>query len=443
MSDATDDLILAQNQVLLRLLDNQPLETVLDYCLTAIEKLQPEWRCLFRGVDLAQGELLVLRAPEGLVASAQVNRTEIPCRHLVDGQTSDNCQYCEPDILNCANCSGCYDLAHSGFSSCFSMTLKASIVPDPAMLSIFVRPESATFPNVFQLIEPWLPLLRLIWMHWSCQLKHVPISKLNVPESTMKIMSDELLRCEQLAGIGSMVAGIAHELSTPVGNTILSMDYLQGQIKTVDEKFVSQSLKRQDLQTFFQEMHYSVDILAKNIQRISGLVHSFKQVAVDQCSERIRSFSLRQVIEDNWTVFQAALRGKKITLVLKLQPEDFLLESQPGALGQVITNLLNNAQTHAFEGMAAGEVTIEATLDARKRVTLSFADNGCGIPDVQHHLIFNSFFTTKADDGGSGLGLYLVHELIHRKLQGQIMVHSELGKGTTFVMNFPATLSEA
>jgi signal transduction histidine kinase len=205
---------------------------------------------------------------------------------------------------------------------------------------------------------------------------------------------------------------------------------------------IQSGLKRSALDEFLETSRSSSEILVRNLTKAAELVSSFKQVAVDQTSSQRRRFNLAEMVAEVVTTLGPALR--KTPYVIKQSiSEDILMDSFPGPLGQVVTNLINNAVVHAFEGRAAGEIHIEAVkCNDGKAVVLKITDNGVGISAETLPRIFDPFFTTKLGQGGSGLGLNIVYNMVCSILTGRIGVESEVGKGTCFTLTLATTATD-
>ncbi len=256
---------------------------------------------------------------------------------------------------------------------------------------------------------------------------------------TLKRTQSELVQSEKLASLGSMVAGIAHELNTPVGNALMVASALQDQ-QTQFEAGLDGGLSRSHLNHFLVSVHDSADILNRNLRRTADLINSFKQVAVDQTSEQRRRFNLHEVAHEVVVTMSPALRKTSHQLINQV-PEGILLDSFPGPLEQVLMNLTNNALRHGFEGQQNGQILLRARLLPDSWVQILFSDNGVGIDEHSLQKIFDPFFTTKLGQGGSGLGLSIAYNIVTAMLGGRIEVTSEVGKGTQFMIEIPLTAS--
>ncbi|HZW14224.1 MAG TPA: PAS domain S-box protein [Noviherbaspirillum sp.] len=253
---------------------------------------------------------------------------------------------------------------------------------------------------------------------------------------TLDMAQEELLRSEKLAALGSLVAGIAHELNTPIGNSLMVASTITDQTQALSHDFRNAGLKRSTLENYIDDAEKAGDILVRNLQRAADLVNSFKQVAVDQTSSQRRAFSVAEAVSEIMLTLWPTL--KKTAFVVKQDiPDSIVMDSYPGPLGQVIANLVNNALLHGFEGRQSGTVTISAEAGDTGWMELTVRDDGVGIPAANLNRIFDPFFTTKLGAGGSGLGLNIAHNIVKGILGGRMRVQSEPGAGSTFILSLP------
>ncbi|MBK6639458.1 MAG: HAMP domain-containing protein [Rhodocyclaceae bacterium] len=248
---------------------------------------------------------------------------------------------------------------------------------------------------------------------------------------------DMLVQAEKLASLGSLVAGVAHELNTPIGVALTTASTLEDSSREFAQVVAAGGVKRTALDEFLK---YSADmgaLLVRSCHRAANLVASFKQVAVDQTSEQQRSFDLQALVKD----IVASLRPSFSTAAWHIEvdvPAGILCDSYPGPLGQVLTNLIQNAGNHAFAGNAAGALRITASRTA-DTVNLVVADDGKGMNAETLSHIFDPFFTTTLGKGGSGLGLAICRNIVMGVLGGQLTATSQPGVGSQFVVRFPTT----
>ena len=251
----------------------------------------------------------------------------------------------------------------------------------------------------------------------------------------LSLAMEQLVQNEKLAALGSLVAGIAHELNTPIGNALTTATSLRGEMRRFRSEAEGGSLRRSSLNRLLDHGEEAGDIVERNLQRAAQLIGHFKQVAVDQSSDRRRRFDLRHTVDEVVTTLQPRLRRSSHRLSVEGAP-GILMDSFPGALEQVVTNLVCNSLDHAFDGREGGQMQIQL-VRAGERVHLLYRDDGRGIPRELHKRVFDPFFTTRLGSGGSGLGLYLVHSLVSGTLGGQLSLHSEVGQGVRFLLDLP------
>ncbi|QDL56130.1 GAF domain-containing sensor histidine kinase [Rhodoferax aquaticus] len=245
----------------------------------------------------------------------------------------------------------------------------------------------------------------------------------------------ELVRTAKMSALGSLVAGVAHELNTPLGISLLVASGIEEQTHAFSAE-MQKGLTRSALNAFVLSTQESADVLMRSLRRAADLVSSFKQVAVDQTSEKRRQFSLQDTVAELLRTLGPSIRSSTHTVDSEIEPQ-LQLESYPGALGQVLTNLIMNTFRHAFEGRTQGAVHIHAKPYGHNKVELTVRDNGHGIPAAHLDRVFDPFFTTKLGQGGSGLGLNIVFNLVQDVLGGTIQVESLEGQGTCFTLVLP------
>ncbi len=260
--------------------------------------------------------------------------------------------------------------------------------------------------------------------------------ELVVTLETLQNAQTELLRAEKLASLGSMVAGIAHELNTPIGNAVMIASTLADHDRDLLREIESGNLRRSSLTRHLADHHSATDILVRNLQRASELIRSFKQVAVDQTSAQRRTFRLKEVTGEIILALHPMLKKTAYKIETDIDDEIWL-DSFPGPLGQVLTNLINNAVLHAFDGRDHGTITITGKNSTHEEIELMVIDDGKGIPQENLDKVFDPFFTTRLGKGGSGLGLNIVHSLVTRVLGGTINVYSVTTEGTRFMLRLP------
>jgi len=249
-----------------------------------------------------------------------------------------------------------------------------------------------------------------------------------------------LIETERLAALGRLVAGVAHELNGPIGISLTVASTLAHRCANFADQIVSGPVRRSRLADFSDGCRDAANQLVANLQRAGELIQSFKQVAADRSRADRRIFDLRLATVQIVASVRPGLSKYRDSLALEI-PSDIMLDSYPGAYGQVLTNLIFNAVTHGFAGGLDGHVLIKARRLDPGQVEITFSDDGGGIPEeVQRH-VFDPFFTTGRAQGRTGLGLYIVHNLVTDQLGGRISLVSAPGKGTTICMTLPLRAS--
>ncbi|OIQ93876.1 sensor protein ZraS [mine drainage metagenome] len=251
---------------------------------------------------------------------------------------------------------------------------------------------------------------------------------------------DELLRAEKHAALGALVAGVAHELNTPIGNAVTvssTMDDAQRELRRCTESGLTKAALKGFLDTFAE----SSSILQRNLVRAADLVHNFKQLAVDQSSYSRRTFDLREVVAEVLIVMAPALRKARVELRCEIA-RGIAMDSYPGPLTQALMALIDNALVHAFVD-GGGHLVLHAEPDGDGEVCIELSDDGVGIAPEVLRRIFDPFFTTRLGRGGSGLGLHLVYNIATVVMAGHIDVRSAPGQGSTFTLRLPRVAADA
>ncbi len=249
----------------------------------------------------------------------------------------------------------------------------------------------------------------------------------------------QLVESEKMASLGGLVAGVAHEINTPLGNALGASTYLRQRTREVRSMFGHGKLKKSDAEAYFVTADEATIIMNTNLERASELVQSFKQVAVDQTHDLCRNFYLAPYIDD--ILISLKPRLKKGAHHVRVQcPADLEMYQYAGGLAQVMSNLIMNALVHAFAHRDGGIITITAIDQPAGTVELTVADDGCGIPSDTLGHIFEPFFTTKRGEGGSGLGLHIVFNIVTQRLGGSISVESMVEIGTRFTIICPRAI---
>lgn len=246
---------------------------------------------------------------------------------------------------------------------------------------------------------------------------------------------NQLVESEKMAALGNLVAGIAHEINTPVGIGVTAATQLDSLTLDFVKRYKDGKMARSDLEQYLNAVHHTSGLILKNLTRAAELTKSFKSVAVDQTSEEQRTFMLRNYIDEILTSLKPKLKHTHYQVSVDCDP-NLQLTTYPGALAQIVTNLIMNSLQHGFIGRDQGHIHITAQHDAQY-ARLDYRDDGKGIAPEVINKIFEPFFTTDRAGGGSGLGMHIVYNLVTHKLNGSIRCESELGKGVCFTLTIP------
>ena len=256
----------------------------------------------------------------------------------------------------------------------------------------------------------------------------------------MQTTQNHLIAAENMASLGKLVSGVAHEVNTPLGLGVTLASHLQDENNQLLQKIDSGKLKRSELENYCSESSENCQILLANLQRAAKLVRSFKQVAVDQSSEELRFLKISEYLQEVLLSLHHKLKKTQIQVVIDAPENEIEVQTYPGALAQIITNLVFNAFIHAFDnGQESGQILLSIEYE-KDNVKLKVEDNGKGMKQEICDRIFEPFFTTRRDSGGSGLGLSIVYNLVVHRLLGTISCQSSIGKGSTFLLMFPTRI---
>jgi len=246
---------------------------------------------------------------------------------------------------------------------------------------------------------------------------------------------DQLVESEKMASLGDMVAGVAHEVNTPIGLGVTASTLLSDRLLEIKSLFEDKTLKSSQLKKFLDEGEENVGIIYRNLKRAAELILSFKKVAVDQSSEEFRQFNFAELF--NEILFTLAPQLKHTPFKVEFDcPDDLLIVSKPGPINQIMINLILNSIKHGFDKRKEGVIHV-VVMKLGEQLNINFTDNGQGIDPMIKDKIFEPFTTTKRGEGGSGLGLHLVYNLVTQALGGSIRVKSEPDKGAIFEICFP------
>ena len=248
-----------------------------------------------------------------------------------------------------------------------------------------------------------------------------------------------LIDAERLAALGGLVAGVAHEVNNPIGISLTVASSFARRTEMFETDLRSEgALRRSQLEDFVRASRDASQQLVANLHRAGELIQSFKQVAADRSHAERRQFSLSEATDQIIASLRPVLKRAPIELTVDV-PEGLLINGYPGSYGQILTNLFLNAVNHAFAGGRSGTISISARARGHDDIEINFTDNGAGMtPDVQRQA-FDPFFTTRRNEGGTGLGLHIVYNIVTQQLGGRMMLESRPGQGTTFRIIMPRT----
>lgn len=261
------------------------------------------------------------------------------------------------------------------------------------------------------------------------------VTELNNSLELLQKTQHQLVQTAKMAALGQLVAGVAHEINTPIGIGVTAASLLEEKTVECTRLFDSQTMKRSDLEGYFRVAKDSSEMILSNLRRASDLIQRFKQVAVDQTCEDRKDINLRECLENLIMSLQPMLKKGSHIVSLKCR-EDLVLQSYAGALGQIIPILVLNSLNHGFEEMRNGRISINI-LEQEDTITICYNDNGKGVPPEHLERIFDPFFTTQRNKGGTGLGLHILYNIVAQTLGGHIECESTPGQGITYRIEFP------
>jgi signal transduction histidine kinase len=250
----------------------------------------------------------------------------------------------------------------------------------------------------------------------------------------LKQAQGQLIQSEKLAALGGLVAGVAHEINTPVGISVTAASSLAEETQQMANKYKQNQISRAEFKDYLNTANQSAKLILSNMEKAATMVQSFKQVSVDQSTEQKRKFKLKEYIEDIIRSLYPRLKDKSIEISINMD-EKLELESYPGAYSQILTNLVLNSLVHGFAEREDGEIMISASVP-NHHLKLEYQDNGKGIPEENISKVFDPFYTTNKK-AGTGLGLHIVHNLVSQKLNGSINCESKLNLGVLFILEIP------
>lgn len=264
--------------------------------------------------------------------------------------------------------------------------------------------------------------------------------KLSQTLSNLKSMQDQLIQSEKLASLGKLTAGVAHEINTPLGIAVTSTSSALEATRAILEDFEENNLTKSAMSKYFQSIEQSAELNMSSLNRVIELLNNFKQVAADQVVGELREINFSDYINEIMKTLSAELKRYRVNY--QYQGDDnIIITTVPGAIAQVLTNLVTNSLRHGFDNKQSGNIVINTQV-TDENIIMTFTDDGNGMtPEILQN-IFEPFFTTKRNNGGTGLGMNIVYNIISQKLQGSIIIESEQGQGACFTITLPKILKE-
>jgi signal transduction histidine kinase len=248
---------------------------------------------------------------------------------------------------------------------------------------------------------------------------------------------DKMIEQEKLASLGSLVAGVAHEINTPIGVAMLSATTMVDLANKLNDALADESLSKQQLMAFMQDITESGESLTHNLRRAADLIANFKQVAVERNSNDEYEIEINQWLKSQISSLKPLLRQNSIELELNLLPKSSVLHTSPAKLSQVVVNLVQNSVVHAFDNELDARLISVSLEETDKDIKLTVSDNGRGMTEDELNKLYEPFFTTKRNKGGTGLGMSIAYSAVTGNLGGDIAVQSKLGSGTVSVITIP------
>jgi signal transduction histidine kinase len=259
--------------------------------------------------------------------------------------------------------------------------------------------------------------------------------ELKIAYEDLKRSQEQLIQAEKMASLGQLVAGVAHEINTPIGIGVTASSHFADLTAKIINDFDSRHLNKNSLKLYFENASEAADLILTNLIRAAELVENFKLVSADQTSQEHRLFNIKEYIDSIVVSLRPKLKQNEPQIQLNC-PDNLEIHSYPGAFAQILTNFIMNSLIHAFDKLEPGIINIDV-LKEEKNILLIFSDNGKGISKKNLKKVFDPFFTTRRGEGGTGLGMNIVYNIVHKTLKGKITCESELEKGTSFIITIP------
>ena len=313
------------------------------------------------------------------------------------------------------------------------LNLSAVLTGNKKMLLSVVRDNTQRKKNEKEIRELNTELEGRVWQR-TLELENANTA-LSESLKELKQTQKSLVEAEKMASLGVLVAGVAHEINTPVGVGVTAASHLKQQTLNILKRYSAGDIRRSELEDYISTADESASVILENLNKASDHIKSFKNVAVDQASKEKRKFLLKEYISDVIMSLNPVIRETRHQVVLTGEDE-LEVESVPGSVSQVVTNLVMNSLKHAFDGIEKGHITIDISREKGKAV-VDYSDDGNGMREEILIRIFDPFFTTKRGSGGSGLGMHIVYNLVTRSLGGEIECRSSVGRGTKILIKIP------
>lgn len=260
-------------------------------------------------------------------------------------------------------------------------------------------------------------------------------SELEDAIDALRTTQNKLVESEKLSALRGLIAGITHEINNPVGISVTGVSFLSELSKDIDKKFKKNSMKKSDLESYLSQVLEISLSVSNNLQRAADLIGSLKKLSTDQATGETRKFNVGEYIDEILITLRVKLKRTKHRIDVNCA-KNIIIDSSPGAFGQILTNLVLNSLLHGFEGIDSGTITIDIS-QIKEGIKFIYRDNGVGVKDDIKDKIFDQFFTTKKDKGGSGLGLQIINSIVCDTLGGSLDFNSSEGKGVEFIMTIP------
>ena len=251
----------------------------------------------------------------------------------------------------------------------------------------------------------------------------------------LKLTQNQLVQSEKMASLGNLVAGVAHEINTPLGVSVTAASFLEDKTHRVTKSQSENTLSNDDLDKYLEITTEATSMISTNLNRAADLINSFKQVAVDRSSKKRRRFNFAENIDELLTSLKPHIKRTNHLITVNCS-EELIIDNYPGVFSQIFTNLIMNSLIHGFDNIESGEITFN--ISQSDALIIEYIDNGVGMNSETLTKIYDPFYTTKRNTkGGTGLGMHIVYNLIVQSLGGKIECLSEPGEGTKFIIQTP------